>query len=194
MTKLILASTSKIRHTILTNAGLECEAVSPTVDESRLKIEIATKPTHNLALELAKRKALSIENPKALIIGADQTLICNGIFYDKPSSIAEATTQLKKLRGQKHILNSAIAVALDGKIIWSTSATAELIMRNFSDEYISTYVAANEPHLLHCVGAYQLEGQGVQLFDEIKGDYFTILGLPLLPLLAFLRQVGFLTT
>jgi septum formation protein len=191
---LILASTSKIRKTILENAGLQFSVSAPHVDEAKLKANHLLGTALNLALVLAESKALSIQHPQDMIIGADQTLTSNGKTYDKPKSMAEARLQLETLRGQSHTLHAALAIAKQGKIIWRTCETASLTMRNFSDELLTSYLNKTASEIIHCVGCYQLEGEGAQLFDKIEGDYFTILGLPLLPLLAYLRQENYLTS
>jgi septum formation protein len=191
---LILASTSRIRQLILRNAGLKFEAMAPAVDEHQLKQELGTLSPVQLASSLAGHKALSLSRPQDVVIGADQTLSFHGQCIGKARNIAEAKLHLQNLRGQTHSLHSAIAIAFQGQIQWTYSETAHLTMRKFSDTFLETYLAANANEILPCVGAYQLESHGVQLFERIEGDYFTILGLPLLPLLAYLRQENYLTS
>ena len=192
--ELILASTSTIRQQLLKNAGIAFTCQSPTVDEDDYKSKNNSLTPQELVLALAHLKAKSIKHPNALVIGADQTLSCNGVLFNKAKTLAEAKTCLQKLRGQSHTLHSAISIFQAGQTLFSSVDCAELTMRNFSDEFLEDYVIACGPDILHSVGCYQLENQGVQLFEKIEGDYFTILGFPLLPYLAFLRQMQFLKT
>jgi septum formation protein len=185
---LILASTSKIRQTVLQNAGLHIACVPPALDEEAVKVKWGPLPPAKLAIRLAEEKALSLTSDTDFVIGADQTLSCDDILFHKPASIPAAHLQLTALRGKTHTLHSALACAHQGKIIWSICEEAHLTMRNFSDEYLELYLAANGLDLLTSVGSYKLEKHGVNLFDKIEGDFFTIMGLPLLPLLAFLRE------
>lgn len=187
--KLILASTSLTRRNILTNAGLQFDWAAPRADEVSLKMQLQNIPAAELATELATHKSLSLPHKNVLIIGADQTLNCNQQVYDKPMSIDEAKTQLQNLRGKTHHLHSAVAISLNGKIVSQISDSACLTMRNFSDKFLDDYLAKTESTVLSLVGAYQLESRGVQLFEKIAGDYFTILGLPLVPLLNALRKL-----
>jgi septum formation protein len=189
---LILASTSKIRGTILKNAGLDFTPCQPLLDEDRAKALLGSATPKDVATTLAEQKALSLAKSGDLIIGADQTLSCEGVLYNKPNLINQAHQHLLALRGKTHTLHSAVAIAQQGKIIWSICEDAQLTMRKFSDEFAASYIEKSGPTLMHTVGAYQLENRGAQLFDHIKGDYFTILGLPLLPLLAFLRHIKFI--
>jgi septum formation protein len=149
-------------------------------------------PPETLAPLLAKAKATAISAlyENELVVGADQTLILEGRIFEKPRSMAEARDQLLALRGKTHRLNSAAAVARRGEAIWLHSDTAELAVREFSDAFLSEYLAASGEQALSSVGAYKIETPGIQLFERLSGDYFTILGLPLLPLLAFFRNVG----
>jgi septum formation protein len=190
----VLASTSVSRRQLLADAGLAFEAVAPGVDEAAVKQELAGADAAALASALADRKALAASalRPGAIVIGGDQTLDCEGRLFDKPADIAAAGDQLRALRGRMHTLHSALSVAQDGSVRWHHRATARLAMRDFSDDFLARYVDASRDWLTSSVGAYRLEGPGAQLFDRIDGDYFTILGLPLLPLLAWLRQAGVL--
>lgn len=187
---IILASTSKIRSTILINAGLSIRCQPPNLDEPAAKNKLGEISPKNLAMALAELKALSISNTNALVLGMDQILSCNQTVFNKPRSITEARAQLIALRGKTHTLYSAIACAQNGKIIWSICDDAHLTMRDFSDLFLQCYINACGDDILSAVGCYQVERQGMQLFEKIEGDYFTILGLPLLPLLAFLRGHG----
>lgn len=189
---LVLASTSKIRHTILKNAGLNHRVIQPTLDEFAVKRANKNSDAKSLAITLATLKALSISHQSDFILGADQILEYNGELYDKPNSLGEAEQHLSILQGKTHYLHSALAITQYGKKLWEIVETASLTMRPLSAASIKSYVAQTDDRILQCVGAYQLEGRGVQLFQEIKGDYFTILGLPLLPLLEISRRLGLL--
>jgi septum formation protein len=188
--KIILASTSKTRQTILHNAGIDFTSLDSKLAEAPIKRSAAKASPKQLALALAHEKAklISIANPEALVIGTDQTLGLGQQLFDKPETIAEATVQLTKLRGQSHRLYSAIVCLANTNTLWSYCGEAELHMRNFSDEFLQNYLKDISATYSHSVGGYQLESAGINLFDRIEGDYFTILGLPLLPLLAFLRE------
>lgn len=190
--KLVLASTSRIRGELLTKAGLIFEATRPLVDEDELKKSAKALSPGDLARSLAEAKSVSVTNrmPGALVIGADQVLNLGGKVFDKPPSADAARRQLTELRGRSHILETAICCARDGKVLWQHLARAHLTMRPFSDEFLDRYLLQMGPDVMTSVGAYKLEGLGAQLFDSIEGDYFTILGLPLLPLLDFLRRQG----
>jgi septum formation protein len=186
--KLILASTSKIRQAVLENAGLVISCKQPNLDEHAAKAKLGSISPKSLAQALAEQKSLSLECRDGIIIGADQTLSCNSTIFHKPKSLSAARAQLLELRGKTHSLHSALACAQNGKIIWSICDDARLTMRDFSNDYVDHYIKACGDDILSSVGSYKLEKQGVQLFEKIEGDYFTILGLPLLPLLAFLRD------
>ena len=190
----VLASVSAGRRMLLEGAGIRFTAIAPGVDEAAVKVEVAGADAATLAAVLADRKALagSVRMPGALVIGGDTTLACEGRLFDKPDDIAAAGEQLRFLRGRTHELHSAVAVARDGVVVWRHIAAARMTMRAFSDAFLTHYVAACGESLTTSVGAYRLEGPGAQLFERIEGDYFTILGLPLLPLLAWLRTAGVL--
>lgn len=192
MIPLVLASTSIARRALLSGVGLAHEVVAPAVDEAVEKARLGDIPADALAAALADLKALAGAGlrPGALVIGADQTLACDGVLLDKPVDLAEARTHLKRLRGRTHSLYAAICVARDDRVIWRHLTEARLTMRDFSDAFLDHYVALCGESLTTSVGAYRLEGPGPQLFERIEGDYFTILGLPLLPLLDFLRGAG----
>jgi septum formation protein len=191
---LILASTSKIRLTVLQNAGLGVICLPPELDEETAKIKLGQVTPKALAVALAEQKALSLKNPEAWVIGADQTLSCNNTIFHKPDTLGKARQQLQELRGKTHTLHSSLAVAHGGKIIWSICEDAHLTMRTFSDDFLERYISENGADLLTSVGSYKLERSGVQLFEKIEGDYFTILGFPLLPFLSFLREQKILAT
>ncbi|MCF8469743.1 MAG: Maf family protein [Parvibaculum sp.] len=205
-TPLILASASAGRARLLRDAGLTFETADSRVDEEALKrgfapgdnegIKAPEADTDALALKLAEAKALAVSaiNPGALVIGADQILSCAGKPYDKPKSMDEARSNLLAFRGQPHILHNGLVLARDGTAIWHNTVCAILTMRDFSDSFLDAYLAQAGETVMKSVGCYQLEGPGVQLIKKIEGDYFTILGLPLLPLLGELRRLGVVAT
>ncbi|MEQ1819773.1 MAG: Maf family nucleotide pyrophosphatase [Terricaulis sp.] len=191
--KLILASGSAARRQMLEAAGLTFEVDAPRVDEEAAKASLRAgglKP-RDQADALAELKALSVSRTRPdFVIGADQMLAVGGDVFDKPKDISEARQHLSRLRGQTHELITAAVVAREGAIIWRHIDTPKLRMRAFSDAFLDDYMARAGEHVLRSVGAYQLEGLGAQLFERVEGDYFSVLGLPLLPLLAFLREHG----
>lgn len=188
---IVLASGSRIRAAILRGAGVAFETASPGVDEAAVKAQMAAATPAQVAEALAERKALavSVARPDDLVIGADQTLAYDDRLFDKAESLEEARERLLMLRGRTHHLNAGVVLALGGEVVWRTLAVSRLTMREFSDAWLDRYLACN-PQVLASVGCYELEGEGVQLFDHIDGDYFAILGLPLLGLLAELRRRG----
>lgn len=191
---LILASASAIRRTLLTNAGLSVTVDPASIDESEIKTRMRAQsaPAMAAATELAsaKARAVSGRHPGALVVGADQILALGGQWFDKPVNREAAAQQLERLAGRTHELVSAVAVIEDGAEIWRTAQSVVLHMRPLSGGYIESYLDCVGDAAFSSVGAYQLEGLGAQLFTRIEGDYFTVLGLPLLPLLGFLRQRG----
>jgi septum formation protein len=192
----ILASRSAARLALLRGAGVSFEAADSGVDEAALKTAILAGGAGpaEVASALAREKALAVSRRgPGLVIGADQTLDFEGRLHDKPLSLAEAADRLRAMRGRAHRLHAAVAAARDGVVIWEALSSAELIMRSFSDAFLEAYLAGEGEEALSSVGAYRLEGPGVQLFSEIRGDYFTILGLPLTGLLELLRREGVLT-
>lgn len=194
--RLILASTSATRAAMLREAGVGVETEAPHVDEAAFKAagRSAGNSAADVAMELARAKALAVSAryPAALVIGADQMLDCGGEWLDKPRDPGGATEQLRRLAGRAHTLETGAACALDGEIAWSHGTRATLVMRPLSDTFIADYLKREGPAALGSVGAYRLEGRGAQLFDRVEGDFFSILGLPLLALLKFLRQAGVL--
>jgi septum formation protein len=168
------------------------------VDETALKARFRARhlETAAAALELARAKARLVcaRHPGSRVIGADQILDCDGAWFDKPADLSAARQHLRRLRGRDHRLVCAVAVFRDGAELWHHVETARLTLRAFSDEFLERYLREGGAEMLESVGAYRLEGTGAQLFSAIDGDYFTILGLPLLPLLAFLREDGALET
>ncbi len=189
---LILASASTARAALLEGAGLTFEKRPSEVDEDELKISIKPHGAEAAALALAELKAnhISRQAPDSLVIGADQLLDCDGVWLDKARDSDGAGRQLRLLRGKDHRLATAVCVMRNEICLWSFVGAPRLKMRAFSDAFIETYLQAAGDQAFGCVGAYRLEGLGAQLFAEIEGDYFTILGLPLLPLLEFLRARG----
>lgn len=190
--KLILASSSRSRADMLRNAGVKFEIVPAHVDEDAVKKSLAGSPAHIVADALAELKALSTNHPNALVLGADQILDFNGELISKSESLEEAAALLRRLRGREHHLITAAVLAKGGKPVWRHVEKSTLHMRDFSDEFLETYLAGEGEGLLFGVGCYRLEGRGSQLFGKIEGDYFSILGLPLLPLMAALREQGIL--
>ena len=190
---IILASQSAARRAVLTGAGVAHEAVVAGVDEDAAKVELlaAGAGPKGVAEALAAQKALAVSAARdGFVIGADQTLDLAGALYDKAPDIEAARARLQLLRGKTHALHSAVAVAKDGAVIWRETVSASLTMRDFSDGFIEAYLAAEGPAALGSVGCYRLEGLGAQLFSKIEGDYFAILGLPVMGLLELLRQHG----
>jgi len=198
-TRLILASGSAARRTLLEATGLIFDVIPANIDEGKIRDAIigatANVEGSDIASVLAAEKArlVSIEHPNALVVGADQVLTLGGKFFSKAENLAEAREILSMLRGRTHELVSAVALARNGEVHWQTSATAEMTMRSFSDEFLGCYLEKMGERALQIVGCYEIEGPGVQLFEEIDGDYFTILGIPLLELLARLRHEGMVT-
>jgi septum formation protein len=195
---LVLASASAIRRTLLKNAGVPVVVDPADVDESAIKQRLVAQrvPTQAAAVELAsaKAKAVSVRHPGRLVIGADQILEHAGKWFDKPADRAAAALQLATLAGCAHSLVSAAVIVEDGAEIWRTAQSVTLHMRPLSRPYIESYLDRVGNAAQTSVGGYQLEGLGAQLFTRVDGDYFTVLGLPLLPLLAYLRQRGILET
>lgn len=191
---LILASQSRARQMLLANAGLSFDAVPADIDERAVQKNSGLSAPGEIAGLLAREKAcfVSSKNPDRYVIGADQTLALGSRLFSKPAGHAQAADQLRLLAGQTHELHSAVAVARDGKMLFSEVSIARMTMRLLSGEEIRTYLDTAGDAVTTSVGAYQLEGLGVHLFERIEGDHFTILGLPLLPLLAFLRGQGLL--
>jgi septum formation protein len=188
--KLILASQSRARKMLLASAGLQFEAMPADIDERGVQQSSGLSASGEIAGLLAREKArwVSDRKPGHHVIGADQTLALGDRLFNKPDGRAAAAEQLRMLAGQTHELHSAIAVARDGKILFETIAVARMGMRPMSGDDICAYLDEAGDAVTSSVGAYQLEGLGVHLFEKIEGDHFTILGLPLLPLLAFLRR------
>jgi septum formation protein len=195
---LILASASPYRRRMLESAGVAFRVVPADVDEASLKRRLAGKaqPAAAVADALARAKAESVStrHPDAVVIGADQVLALEGELFDKPGDLAAARAQLERLRGRTHRLISAVALAQGGEILWTHVGEAVLSMREFSPAFLDRYLAHAGADLHRIVGAYEIEGLGIQLFERVEGDHFTIIGLPLLPLLTELRSRGVIAT
>jgi septum formation protein len=191
---LILASQSSARATLLHGAGLRFEARAARVDEAAAKAAARDEGASaaDAALVLAGLKAARIRDPDALVIGADQILVCEGTWFDKPATPAEARAHLQALRGRAHTLETAVVCHRGGQEVWRHVARPRLAMRAFSDAFLDAYLTAEGDAVLASVGAYRCEGLGAQLFDRVEGEHAAVLGLPLLPLLGFLRQHGVL--
>ena len=192
--KVILASASASRAEILRNAGLDVDVKPALIDEETVKQAILSEDSGILPsdfadlLAQAKASSVSENEPGFAVIGGDQVLVLDGTIFDKPKSKDEARDQLVSLRGKTHELISAICVARHGTTQWSHISRAQLTMRDFSNEFLGYYLAAMGDSVTETVGGYKLEGEGAQLFDKVEGDYFTVLGLPLMPLLSYLRS------
>lgn len=193
---LILASASQIRLDLLTAAGIQATALPARVDEQAIRLALAAEDANprDVADMLAETKARKIadKNPDALVLGCDQVLEFRGAVWGKPETMDEAREQLLALRGKTHRLLSAAVLYDRAEPIWRHVGTVRLTMRDFSDAYLDAYLARNWPRLADSVGGYKLEQEGSRLFATIDGDYFTVLGLPLLPLLGYLGQRGFI--
>ncbi len=193
---LVLASASAARRAVLEGAGLHFEALPAAVDEAAIKEAAQAEgiAAADAAIILAEAKAERIgrRRPEALVIGCDQLLICEGRWFDKPPDLAAARAQLLALRGRRHELVTAVVCHRHGSRIWQHVATPRLAMRDFSDAFLDAYLATEGERVTASVGAYRLEGPGVHLFASVQGEHAAILGIPLLPLLGFLRQHGVL--
>lgn len=189
---LVLASSSPFRRMLMDNAGLAFEACPASVDERALEKTLLGASPDEVALVLAEAKAADVSagRPGCLVLGSDQTMSLASRVYHKPGSFLEAKETLLSLSGARHRLNSAVALVSDGRLLWRHVSHADLTVRPLSEEFIDRYLARVGDKVFGSVGAYQLEGEGIQLFEKIEGDYFTILGLPMLPLLEKLRELG----
>lgn len=197
---IILASGSAVRATLMRGAYIPFDIVPADIDESILKRELEAGPAADeehgagpaiaSALAQAKAEVVSAAHPDALVIGADQVMTLGKVCYDKPRDMVEARARLLEFRGKPHMLHGGVALATGGKTIWHHYQPSHLTMRNFSDAFLDHYLETAGDAILKSVGAYQLESIGAQLFERIDSDYFSILGLPLLPLMAELRRLG----
>ncbi|QPC43357.1 Maf family protein [Kaustia mangrovi] len=198
-TEVILASASAIRRQLLEGAGLRVRAIRADIDEDAVKQTLRGDDVDagpgDVASILAQTKAVAVSqnHPGSLVIGADQVLVHDSAVLDKPRSVEDARSQLLELRGREHSLISAVACARAGEVVWTHDGEARLAMRQFTPEFLGTYLAALGEEVTESVGGYKLEGLGIQLFDRVEGDYFTILGLPMLALIGFLRSEAVLS-
>jgi len=190
--RLILASRSAARRSLLTQAGVQYSATDAGVDEDAIKDASGHLSPAELAVELAAAKALAVSrgDPEAWVLGADQTLEFDRGLLSKAATLEEARARLAAMRGRSHYLHSGLALARNGSVVWSSVDTATMKVRAFSDAFLQSYLQKEGDALLSVVGSYRLEGLGSQLFEAVEGDYFTVLGLPLWPLLNELRRVG----
>lgn len=192
---LILASKSQVRRSLLEAAGIPVVIDPANIDERAVEASAGAASPEAVAQLLAREKALAIaKNKKGIVLGADQTLALGQRRFSKPTSLDGAGEQLAALAGNTHGLHSALAVAENGKIIFETVQTANMTMRPLSREFIAAYLAEAGDKVKTSVGAYQLEGLGIHLFEKIEGDHFTVLGMPLVPLLAFFRKQGWVVS
>ena len=191
---IILASASATRCRMLHQAGIAAVCEAAAIDETTIKRRAIEdgKDVAAAAGILAELKAQRVahRHPEALVIGADQILECEGVWFDKPASVADARSQLASLCGRTHTLTSAAVIVRDGQVIWRHADTARLTMRAFTDEFLDDYLAATGETVCETVGSYRIEGLGLQLFSRVEGDHFVILGMPLLALLEVLRDLG----
>lgn len=195
--KIILASGSASRRALLVGAGIEAEAIKPLVDEDAAKQAMRADglSVRDQAMRLAELKAIKVSNRhEGLVIGGDQMLNLDGAGFDKPADLDGAAQHLRRMSGKSHYLETALVVAEGGTPVWRHLSRPKLTMRPLSEDFITDYIETCGDALLSTVGAYQLEGRGAQLFNQIEGDYFSILGLPLLPLLDYLRVRGVLAS
>nr|WP_321984133.1 Maf family protein [uncultured Lichenicoccus sp.] len=193
---LVLASGSAIRSALLRSAGIAAEVVAPRIDEGEIKhrarTEHRTPEGTALLLAAAKARQVAVSRPDALVIGADQLLVIEQRWFDKPVDLDKARLQLLALRGRTHVLHTAVCVQRNDRLVWSHIAQPALTMRTFSDATLDAYLFLEGDQVLASVGAYRLEGPGIHLFDRIVGEHAAILGLPMLALLACLRDQGVL--
>jgi septum formation protein len=193
---LILASHSKTRIKLLEQAGVQFASIPPVFDERSYEAKHPLVAGSELARHLATHKALSVSqaHPLHSVIGADQTMVCDNRIMHKTETPEALRDQLITLRGKIHHLHAAVVVAKGSEEIYTQTSTVTLQMRTFTDDFLEDYIATNFAAVKHSVGGYHIEAHGIQLFDRIEGDLFTVQGLPLLPLLAFLREIGELKT
>jgi septum formation protein len=193
---LVLASKSASRRAVLEGAGIPLEIRPADIDERAVEVQADTIDPGDIAALLAREKALAVSRhvPGRQVLGADQTLALGSRLFTKPADITAARDQLKALRGTTHVLHSAVAVARDGEVMFEYREVARMTMRSFSDAFLEDYLAVAGDAVTASVGAYQVERIGIQLFDRIDGDHFTILGLPVIPLLDYLRKTGCLAS
>ena len=189
--KIILASSSRSRRKILNNAGVKYRPIKPLVDEERLKRDFKGS-TKKLALMLAEKKALSVSKKykNAIVIGADQVLSFKGKVFNKPKTLKEAERNFKLFRNKIHYLDSATVIAYNDKIVWRNEQSPKMKVRNFSDKFLKNYLKKIDTGVTYSAGGYSIEKEGVQMFSKVEGDFFTIIGLPIVPLLEKLRDLN----
>ena len=191
---LVLASASPLRRKLLDNAGLEYICDPAAIDEHEIKEallkELATSTRVAETLAELKAQRVAVRHPGCIVIGADQVLDCEGVLYGKPTDMARARADLLALRGKVHTLVTSVVIVGDGDRLWHHTDSSKLTMRQFGDGFLNRYLEQTSKYACESVGGYQIEARGVQLFESIEGDYFSILGLPLLPLINFLRNHG----
>jgi nucleoside triphosphate pyrophosphatase len=196
--QLILASASQSRADLLQAAGVDFVVRPSAVDESLIKARYRAQGrcARDCAMALAGAKAVEVSarHPEVVVIGADQILLCGAEWFDQPADLEAAHGQLRSLRGRGHVLETAACAVRSGTRLWSAASAPRLTMRSFGEVFLDDYLAAVGDGILGSVGGYRVEGRGIQLFERIEGDYFAILGLPLIPLLDFLRERGHLAT
>lgn len=193
---IVLASQSASRKAMLSAAGVPFKAVPAHIDERAIEANQSGKPAEVIALLLAEQKAFAVscEQPAALVLGSDSLVAVDGRRFDKPKNREDAAMHLRFFSGRVMHLHSAAALVRDGATLWTHAAMASLHVRVMSDEFIEEYLDAEWPAVSGCVGVFRIEARGVQLFEEIEGDHFTVLGMPLLPVLGALRDLGELAT
>jgi septum formation protein len=191
---LVLASRSKVRRKLLAAAGIPIDVCPADIDEREVELRAPSQQSGAVATFLSREKALSVEmsNPGRLVLGADQLLALDGKRFSKPGDRAHARAQLLALSGRTHTLHSAIALVHNATVVFEHVSTAQMTMRTLSERFLERYLDVVGNAATESVGAYQLEGPGIQLFERVEGDYFTVLGLPLMEVLDFLRQQGFM--
>ena len=187
---LVLASKSASRRAMLDAAGVAYRCVPAALDERALEAGLGDAAPHEVALALAEAKALAVRAPGELVLGSDSLVVVDGRRFDKPASHADAAVHLQAFSGREMQLHSAAALVRDGAVMWRHAACARLQVRPLSEAFIAAYLDAEWPAVAGCVGVFRIEGPGVQLFETIQGDHFTVLGMPLLPVLGALRELG----
>lgn len=187
---LVLASKSASRQAMLTAAGVPFEARPAAIDERAIEASLVGRALAEIATALAEAKALAVAAPGRLVLGSDSLVVVNGRRFDKPGSRAEAAEHLRFFSGRAMELHSAAALARDGAVMWRHAAVARMAVRELGESFIESYLEAEWPAVAGCVGVFRIEGRGVQLFECIDGDHFTVLGMPLLPVLGALREQG----
>jgi septum formation protein len=190
MPALVLASKSASRRAMLESAGVPFRSEPAEIDERAVEADLAGAAPGEIALALARAKALALRAPGEIVLGSDSLVVAGGRRFDKPATRAEAAEHLRNFSGRTMELHSAAALARDGRIVWDHVSSARLAVRKLASEFIESYLDAEWPAVAGCVGVFRIEGPGVQLFESIEGDYFTVLGMPLLSVLGALRSMA----